>query len=126
MTSNEENESTISPVLELQKLSKAYGDLQVLRGIDLQANQGEVISIIGPSGSGKSTLLRCINLLEMPNGGVIKLDGNSIALKQMRNGSYTPANKNQLKELRAKTGFVFQSFNLWPGCDLNLMWRFSP
>ena len=62
-------------VLKLQQLEKSFGDNQVLKGIDLSANKGDVISIIGSSGSGKSTMLRCINFLEKPNSGIINVCG---------------------------------------------------
>ena len=65
-------------VLELQNLQKSFGDNQVLKGIDLHANKGDVISIIGSSGSGKSTMLRCINFLENPNSGIIDVCGEVV------------------------------------------------
>ena len=65
-------------VLELTKVEKNFGDNKVLKGVDLIANKGDVISIIGSSGSGKSTLLRCINFLEIPNGGIIDVCGQAI------------------------------------------------
>ncbi|SBV96545.1 histidine/lysine/arginine/ornithine transporter subunit; ATP-binding component of ABC superfamily [uncultured Alphaproteobacteria bacterium] len=99
--------------LEVIDLHKRFGALEVLKGISLTAHTGNVISIIGSSGSGKSTFLRCVNLLESPNGGRIRLDGEELALKESGQGLVT-ADAKQLQRLRAGIGFVFQSFNLWP------------
>ncbi|HEX2114674.1 MAG TPA: ATP-binding cassette domain-containing protein [Alphaproteobacteria bacterium] len=101
------------PVLRIRGLRKAFGTLEVLRGIDLDAYEGDVISILGASGSGKSTLLRCINLLEVPDAGEIAIAGETIALRQGRAGTRVPADRAQLDRLRSRLGFVFQSFNLW-------------
>lgn len=100
--------------LELVQIRKAFGDSEVLKGVDLQAREGEVISIIGSSGSGKSTLLRCANLLERPSGGEIRLFGESLRLQPERDGQLNAADHAQLCRLRTRLGFVFQSFNLWP------------
>ena len=100
-------------VLELTKVEKNFGDNKVLKGVDLIANKGDVISIIGSSGSGKSTLLRCINFLEIPNGGIIDVCGQAI---NCNNENLKNPNKDlQLKiiSIRKKLGMVFQSFNLW-------------
>ncbi len=100
-------------VLELTKVEKNFGDNKVLKGVDLIANKGDVISIIGSSGSGKSTLLRCINFLETPNGGIIDVCGQAI---NCNNENLKNPNKDlQLKiiSIRKKLGMVFQSFNLW-------------
>jgi polar amino acid transport system ATP-binding protein len=101
--------------LEVRNLHKRYGSLEVLRGIDLRARAGDVISLIGSSGSGKSTLLRCINLLEQPNEGQIFFGGEELALRRDRHsGALVAASNEQVTRLRAGVGFVFQSFNLWP------------
>ena len=89
-------------VFEVKNLSKSFGDLNVLRGIDLTINKGEVLVVIGPSGSGKSTFLRCLNRLEEPSGGDILFEGNSIVDK-----------KCNIDKLRQKIGMVFQHFNLF-------------
>ncbi len=102
----------MSPIIELDNIHKSFGALEVLKGISLSANRGEVISLIGSSGSGKSTLLRCINMLEVPNRGAIKIDGEEILLKGSE-AKREPANLAQLHRLRSKLGMVFQSFNLW-------------
>ncbi len=91
-----------TPVLEIQHLAKSFGDVEVLRDINLAVEENEVISIIGPSGSGKSTLLRCINLLEESNGGDILFKGDSIFSEGFNQRVY-----------RSKVGMVFQQFNLF-------------
>ncbi|MEB3734683.1 ATP-binding cassette domain-containing protein [Halopseudomonas pachastrellae] len=103
-----------SPALEVRNLHKRYGDLEVLKGVDLVARDGDVISILGSSGSGKSTLLRCINLLENPHDGQILVAGEELKLKRARQGELVAADNRQINRLRARVGFVFQSFNLWP------------
>ena len=84
-------------------LHKSYGDVEVLKGISLTVNPGEVVCLIGPSGSGKSTLLRCINLLETPNQGTITVAGYDATDPDV-----------QIDDMRAQVGMVFQSFNLFP------------
>ena len=103
-----------APVLQLENIHKRYAGLEVLKGIDLAANAGDAISIIGSSGSGKSTLLRCINLLERPDEGRIVLDGEELKLARQRDGAFNAADTRQLDRFRTQLGFVFQSFNLWP------------
>ena len=92
-------------MLQLQGVHKRFGDLEVLKGIDLEVNRGEVVCVIGPSGSGKSTLLRCINLLEPPEAGRILLEGQEIGGV---NGSA------DIDFVRRRVGIVFQQFNLFP------------
>ncbi len=92
---------------------KSFGEHEVLKGIDLTANTGDVISIIGSSGSGKSTFLRCINLLETPNAGAVHLHGELIKMRSLKDGSQEAADKKQLQRMRTKLAMVFQSFNLW-------------
>ena len=100
--------------LDLQDVHKSYGSLDVLKGVSLTAYDGDVISILGSSGSGKSTLLRCINLLEKPNQGRIIIGNDELILKPTKSGELQAADIKQLESLRARVGFVFQSFNLWP------------
>jgi polar amino acid transport system ATP-binding protein len=95
--------SAVPPVLRLEGVHKSFGQLEVLRGIDLTLAEHEVICLIGASGSGKSTLLRCINLLELIDAGRIELDGNPIT------GVTVDVNR-----LRRRIGIVFQAFNLFP------------
>jgi polar amino acid transport system ATP-binding protein len=101
------------PALMVEDIHKSFGSIEVLRGVSLTANDGDVISIIGSSGSGKSTLLRCINLLESPDRGRIHLGGEELALKQKPGIGLVAADPRQITRMRAQIGFVFQSFNLW-------------
>lgn len=100
-------------VLEISNIHKRFGELEVLHGISLTANRGDVISLIGSSGSGKSTFLRCINLLEMPEQGEIRLAGEEIQLVPDKQGNRHPAKPKQVENLRARLAMVFQQFNLW-------------
>ncbi|MBK1664588.1 histidine/lysine/arginine/ornithine ABC transporter ATP-binding protein [Rhodospirillum rubrum] len=100
--------------LQVKDIHKTFGRLEVLKGISLTARDGDVISILGSSGSGKSTFLRCINLLEAPDRGEISLRGQDLALRPDRGGGLTARDARQLAAFRARIGFVFQSFNLWP------------
>lgn len=90
-------------MIKVQNLNKKFGKLHVLKGIDEEIQKGEVVVVIGPSGSGKSTFLRCLNLLEIPEEGIIKIDGVNLT------GKNTDINKQ-----REKMGMVFQQFNLFP------------
>ena len=100
--------------LEVEGLTKRYGDHEVLKGISLSANAGDVISIIGASGSGKSTCLRCINLLEQPSAGRISVAGETLQLvPDKRSGALKAASHRQLERVRTKLAMVFQHFNLW-------------
>lgn len=101
------------PALQVEGMIKSFGDHEVLKGIDLTAHTGDVISIIGSSGSGKSTFLRCINLLETPNAGKVHVHGELIRMKTLKDGSQEAADKKQLQRIRTKLAMVFQSFNLW-------------
>ncbi|MES9904488.1 MAG: ATP-binding cassette domain-containing protein [Sedimenticola sp.] len=100
--------------VELKDIHKTFGEVEVLKGIDLRACDGDVISIIGSSGSGKSTFLRCINLLEHPTRGEISINGEQLVLKPAKGGDLEAVSHKQLTKMRERIGFVFQSFNLWP------------
>ncbi len=89
--------------IDVRNLHKAFGDLEVLQGIDFTVETGEVVCVLGPSGSGKSTLLRCLNRLEEPNGGQILIDGEDITDPDA-----------DVDQLRTNIGMVFQQFNLFP------------
>ncbi len=104
--------SNVSTTLEVNDLHKSFGDLEVLKGVSLTAQEGDVVTMIGASGSGKSTFLRCINLLELPTAGDIKLKGEYVEFKNGRD-HLIPSNKRQVERFRAQLGMVFQSFNLW-------------
>jgi len=107
------------PALEVTDIHKSFGDIEVLKGISLTAQYGDVISIIGSSGSGKSTFLRCLNLLERPTQGAIKVAGEDMHLRRDKDGQLGAADKKQITRLRSEIGFVFQNFNLW--AHMNLM-----
>ena len=100
-------------VLELKQLEKNFGENRVLKGINLSANKGDVISIIGSSGSGKSTMLRCINFLETPDNGSINVCGETIDCSEVDLSNPNKKLQNQIINVRKKLGMVFQSFNLW-------------
>jgi len=99
-------------VLEARNIRKSFGSLEILRDISLTARKQDVISIIGASGSGKSTFLRCINCLEIPDGGSITIEGEEIEFRRRANKT-AGTNLKQLNRLRAQMGMVFQNFNLW-------------
>ncbi|OON40930.1 histidine/lysine/arginine/ornithine ABC transporter ATP-binding protein [Izhakiella australiensis] len=106
--------SELAPVtLAMSDIHKSFGNLEVLKGISLEAHKGDVISILGASGSGKSTFLRCINLLETPDSGVVSVAGETIEMKQHARGHRLAADHKQIEKLRSRLGMVFQSFNLW-------------
>ena len=95
--------SNEAPPIVIEGLHKSFGDLEVLKGVDLEVSSGEVICVIGPSGSGKSTLLRCVNLLEQPTSGRIIIEGFDITDPE-----------TDVDAVRTKIGMVFQQFNLFP------------
>jgi ABC-type polar amino acid transport system ATPase subunit len=99
------------PALKLQGIHKRFGELEVLKGVDLDVAKGEAVCILGPSGSGKSTLLRCVNLLEPPERGEIFLEGKDICKGP---GSGTGEQSWNLDFVRQRVGMVFQQFNLFP------------
>lgn len=90
-------------MIKIRNLHKSFGDLEVLKGIDLEIKKGEIVTIVGPSGSGKSTVLRCMNLLEVPTTGQIIFEGTDITDKKVN-----------IDEVRQRIGMVFQNFNLFP------------
>jgi len=100
------------PVIEIRNLHKSYGELDVLRGVDLVAPRGHVVALIGSSGSGKSTLLRCCNLLEDSQQGEIRFEGEPVRWRGNGHGRQ-PADRAQVMRIRTNLSMVFQSFNLW-------------
>lgn len=101
-----------SLALHVSDIHKKFGDTEVLRGVSLEARKGDVITLIGASGSGKSTLLRCLNLLERPDSGEIRVQGEAIRFRQTRHGREA-ADRAQLERIRTSLAMVFQNFNLW-------------
>ncbi len=99
--------------LSVTNLHKRYGRLEVLKGVSLTADKGEVVSMLGSSGSGKSTILRCITFLDVPEEGNIVVGGEEILLKVKRNGQVVPKNLKQVERIRTKLSMIFQQFNLW-------------
>jgi glutamine transport system ATP-binding protein len=93
----------MSAIIQVTQLKKSFGPNEVLKGIDINIQAQEVVVVIGPSGSGKSTFLRCLNLLEQPNGGDIRIEGQSLMDKA-----------TNIRAIRAEVGMVFQQFNLFP------------
>ena len=104
---------TKTSALVVEDLHKSFGEVEVLKGVHLEAHQGDVISMMGSSGSGKSTFLRCLNLLETPDRGSVTLHGETIRMQKDKFGRPVPEDMKQVIRLRAKLGMVFQSFNLW-------------
>jgi polar amino acid transport system ATP-binding protein len=105
--------STVRPMVQIRGLEKRYGDLEVLKGVDLDIMPGQVVCIIGPSGSGKTTLLRCINFLEIYQAGRIYVDGDLVGYRE-RDGKLSPAPEREIARIRTETSMVFQQFNLFP------------
>ncbi|GGA62191.1 amino acid ABC transporter ATP-binding protein [Pelagibacterium lentulum] len=103
----------MSPVLKISGLHKSFGDLEVLKGIDLDMEKGDVVSLIGSSGSGKTTLLRCVNMLEDFEGGTIEISGKQIGYLT-ENGQRRRLPEREIARQRAMTGMAFQQFNLFP------------
>jgi polar amino acid transport system ATP-binding protein len=100
-------------IIKAEGVHKSFGRLEVLKGIDMEVNRGEVVCLLGPSGSGKSTLLRCINHLEDINGGRIWVDGELIGYRQVGDKLHEQRDK-EIVAKRAEIGMVFQRFNLFP------------
>jgi len=99
-------------IIEIKGLHKAYGELEVLKGIDVTAKRGDVVALIGASGSGKSTLLRCCNMLEISQEGTILFQGEAVKWKGIGHNR-RPADPAQVTRLRTNLSMVFQQFNLW-------------
>ena len=102
-----------NPLLLAEGISKRFGVHEVLQGVSVTANQGDVIAMIGASGSGKSTFLRCLNLLEAPDAGRIVVAGEELALVKSASGTLRARDPALLQRLRARVAMVFQHFNLW-------------
>lgn len=98
-----------NPLVKVRGLHKSFGDLEVLRGIDMDISSGEVVVVFGRSGSGKSTFLRCLNFLEEPTQGIIEVAGIEVDA-----GPLTRHRRRDIRQLRSRCGMVFQQFNLFP------------
>src|SRR5258706_6498891 len=105
------NDAKSEAMIEIADLHKSFGALEVLKGISLSVERGSAVAVIGPSGSGKSTLLRCINLLETPDSGIIRVGDREM---RFDGGRGARARDRELAAFRAATGMVFQHFNLFP------------
>lgn len=104
---------TQTPIISVKNMAKSYGELAVLRKIDIDIYKGQVVSVIGPSGSGKSTFLRCLNYLEEITSGEININGHTLrGISEAKENK--KLNEKAAKEIRKNVGMVFQQFNLWP------------
>ena len=101
-------------VVQIVNLHKYFGKLEVLKGIDLEVHQGDVVSVLGSSGSGKSTMLRCINYLEQPTSGEIYISGKPMGFRVDSKGRKVSDTHKNINKLRQEIGMVFQQFNIWP------------
>ena len=106
-------ETSATPMVLADRVCKSFGTTQVLKGISLEVERGEVLCIIGPSGSGKSTFLRCVNHLEEVNAGRLYVDGDLIGYRERGGKLYEMSPKDAAKQ-RRDIGMVFQHFNLFP------------
>lgn len=104
---------TTKPIVQFKNVRKSFGDLEVLKGFDLDIMPGEKVSIIGPSGSGKTTIIRMLMTLEKPTSGEIIVDGENLWHMEV-NGKLVEANEKHLRKIRGNIGMVFQHFNLFP------------
>ncbi len=105
--------NAMQPALVAEDIHKKFGPLEVLKGVTLSANKGDVVSIIGSSGSGKSTFLRCMNFLETPNSGRIAVGSDEVLVKTDNTGRLVGVDRKKIERMRMQLGMVFQSFNLW-------------
>ncbi|MBN9438026.1 amino acid ABC transporter ATP-binding protein [Bosea sp. (in: a-proteobacteria)] len=105
---------TAPPVLSVRGLRKSFGAMTAVAGVDLDVEAGEIVCIIGPSGCGKSTFLRCINYLERPDEGTVRIAGDYIGREPAAAGGTRLQSARQLDRMRPRVGLVFQQFHLWP------------
>lgn len=101
------------PAIQAIDIHKSFGKEEVLKGISMTANRGDVVSILGSSGSGKSTFLRCLNFLEMPDQGEVRVAGETVQIVAGRQGNREAGSAKQIARVRSKLAMVFQNFNLW-------------
>lgn len=103
-----------APILRATDVVKRYGEITVINGVSFDAHVGDVVTLIGSSGAGKSTLLRCLNLLEVPNGGSLEIVGEHLEFSPTHGGRADKLDRKQLRRVRKDVAMVFQQFNLWP------------
>lgn len=108
-----EEEKLENPIVRYEEVSKSFGEVQVLKELDLDVQPTEKLAIIGPSGSGKTTIIRLLMTLEKPTSGTIEVDGEQLWHKEV-NGQLVPADEKHLRRVRGKIGMVFQHYNLFP------------
>lgn len=108
----------IEPLVQYEKVTKKFGDIEVLKGLDLEIKPGEKVALIGPSGSGKTTIIRMLMTLEKPTTGMIKMNGAPLWHKEREDGKLVPADEKHLRKMRADIGMVFQHFNLFPHMNI--------
>jgi polar amino acid transport system ATP-binding protein len=101
------------PLVQAEGVRKSFGQVEVLKGIDLEVSEGEVLCLVGPSGSGKSTFLRCINHLERIDGGLLRVDGDLVGYRE-KDGRLYELREKEVAHRRRQIGMVFQRFNLFP------------
>ncbi|GEN82621.1 ectoine/hydroxyectoine ABC transporter ATP-binding protein EhuA [Sporosarcina luteola] len=102
------------PIVQYKNIRKSFGDVEVLKGINLDIMPGEKVALIGPSGSGKTTIIRLLMTLEQPTGGIIEVNGENLWLMQNKKNELVEADDKHLRKIRGDIGMVFQHFNLFP------------
>lgn len=102
------------PIVQYKDIHKSFGDVEVLKGIDLDIRPGEKVALIGPSGSGKTTIIRLLMTLEQPTSGIIEVNGRNLWQMKDKKGEYIEADDKHLRSIRGDIGMVFQHFNLFP------------
>src|SRR5258706_12528269 len=105
--------ATAPVALSVKNIHKSFGEHHVLKGISLDAHEGDVISILGASGSGKSKFLRCLNLLETPDDGSVSLACEKLQMKRRGDGKLQPGDRQQVDRIRSQLVMFFHNFNLW-------------
>ncbi|MDR6236529.1 amino acid ABC transporter ATP-binding protein [Pseudomonas oryzihabitans] len=106
--------TTQEPVIQALEVHKAFGELEILKGVSLEVRRGEVVVLIGSSGSGKTTFIRCLNHLEDIQGGTIRVNGELMGYRERPDGSRVPDSERNIARRRRDIGMVFQRFNLFP------------
>lgn len=108
------SKDSLSTLVRYENVTKRFGDVEVLKGVDLDIKPGEKVALIGPSGSGKTTIIRMLMTLEKPTSGVISMGGEPLWHKKSSSGKLVPADEKHLRRMRSDIGMVFQHFNLFP------------